>query len=145
MTNKDNKFERDKLAYQEHSQGFRHLNTQMWQVPIIAMTLTGGLWFGVFSSKINDYFASGLLLFAGICDLLFILVLHRVRFIMSLIIEKLKDFNPEYAIDPINSAKGNKLIKMELLVINVFSFMLLLASAFSFFAAVYKTWPWLFN
>ena len=139
------KFERNKLAYEQHSEGFRHLNTQMWQVPIIAMTLTGGLWFGVFSSKMNDHVAGGLLIFAGLCDLLFILVLHRVRFIMRLIIEKLRNFNPEYAIDPINSDKGNWLVKKELLVINVFSSMLVLAAVFSFFTATYKFLPWLFN
>jgi len=139
------KFERDKTAYLQHSEGFRHLNSQMWQVPIIAMTLTGGLWFGVFSSNIDDHVAAGLLAFTGICDILFIVVLFRVRFIMSLIIEKLHHFNPEYAIEPQKSDKGNALLKLDKLVISVFSIMLGLAAVFSFITAVYKYAPWQFS
>lgn len=139
-------FEKDKLSYVQHSESFRHLNSQMWQVPIIAMTLTGGLWFGVFSSKIiSDFVSGGLLVFAGICDLLFILVLFRVRFIMTLILEKLKLFNPEYSINPMESSKTNRLLKKDKLVILVFSSMLTLATIFSFFTATYKFFPWLFH
>lgn len=32
-------FEKDKICYEQHSESFRNLNNQMWQVPIIAMTV----------------------------------------------------------------------------------------------------------
>jgi hypothetical protein len=37
-------FEREKLCYEQNCEQMRSLNQIMWQVPIIAMTLTGGLW-----------------------------------------------------------------------------------------------------
>ena len=48
-------FEKEKVCYEQNCQTFRSLNQLMWQVPIIAMTVTGGLWFGVgtFSSLGN--------------------------------------------------------------------------------------------
>ena len=145
MTDENRAFERDKAAYNQHSESFRSLNTQMWQVPIISMTLTGGLWFGIASSSINDYAAGSLFLFASICNILFIFILKRVRFIMELIIEKLTEFNPKYAINPKKSTKGTKFLRQDKLVISIFSIMLILSSSLSFTAFVYKFWPWLFN
>jgi hypothetical protein len=129
-------FEKDKVCYEQHSESFRNLNTQMWQVPIIAMTLTGGLWFGIFSGDIEAAQATWLLIFCGVCDLLFIAVLYRVRFIMSLLIEKISQFNPTYAINPKSLPKGNVLTRQENLVIGAFSTMLFLAAIVSFIAAV---------
>ena len=139
------KFEKDKIAYVQHSESFRHLNSQMWQVPIIAMTLTGGLWFGVFTSNMTDIFAGWLLVFAGLCDLFFIPILWRVRHIMSLLINKLNTFNPDYAIKPANSAEGNCLVKRDKLVVGLFTIMLFIASCISFSVATYRFWPWLFS
>ena len=107
-------FEKDKVCYEQHSESFRNLNSQMWQVPIIAMTLTGGLWFGIFSGDIATIPAIWLLIFCGLCDLLFIVVLYRVRFIMSLIIEKLCDFNPAFAINPKSPERAMPLLAMEI-------------------------------
>ena len=146
MSLTDNQFEKDKISYEQHSESFRHLNSQMWQVPIIAMTLTGGLWFGVFSSTtINDFVSGGLLIFCGVCDFLFVFILFRVHFIMSLLIEKLNIFNPSYSIDPTNTTNGNALIRKDNLVITLFSSMLIFATILSFLTASYKFWPCLFN
>ncbi len=131
-------FERDKVCYEQHSESFRNLNTQMWQVPIIAMTLTGGLWFGILSGDVEVAPAIWLLIFCGICDLLFIVVLFRVRFIMALLIDKLSGFNSNFAINPKADQKGNWLIQQENLVIYSFSIMLALAAAVSFIAAFMK-------
>ena len=38
-------------AFEQNHETFRSLNHQMWQIPLISMTLTGGLWFGV--SKVD--------------------------------------------------------------------------------------------
>lgn len=124
-------FERDKICYEQHSESFRSLNNQMWQVPIIAMTLTGGLWFGIFSTKIEADVAAMLLLFCFVCDTLFILILFRVRLIMSLLIDRLTQFNPSYSISPSESHKGNYVTRQDNLVICLFSIMLLLAALIS--------------
>ena len=41
----DNDFEREKVCYEQNFEQARSLNGQMNQVPVLAMTLTGGLWF----------------------------------------------------------------------------------------------------
>jgi hypothetical protein len=136
----DEQFERDRICYEHHSESFRNLNTQMWQVPIIAMTLTGGLWFGIVSSDLLNTHACAaklLLTFCGICDILFIMVLCRVRLVMTCLIEKLVLFNEGYAINPQESDKAGILTKIDKLVVILFSLMLGGAAVLSFLAALY--------
>ena len=141
----DEQFERDKTCYEQHSESFRNLNTQMWQVPIIAMTLTGGLWFGIFSSNLNTHTTTALLIFCMLCDILFIVILRRVRLIMTCLIEKLVLFNEGYAINPKESGNADFLTKRDNLVITLFSIMLGAAALLSFIAALHNIFPWLFT
>ena len=136
----DHQFERDKLCYEQHSESFRHLNAQLWQVPIIAMTLTGGLWFGVYNTDLPNNAAAFLLLFCGFCDLLFILILHRVRYIMGQLIEKLALFNPSFSIET-RSARWP--LRKNTLVVWMFSIMLFMAALISTFTAIGKFISWL--
>lgn len=90
-------FERDKVAYEQNAQHLRSLNQFLWQVPTIAITLTGGLWYGV--TKIDVYFVrEGLLAFATLSDLLLILVLLRVRFLFGQYLAAQRGFNPRFEI-----------------------------------------------
>jgi hypothetical protein len=125
------KFERDKVCYEQHSESFRNLNNQMWQVPIIAMTLTGGLWFGVFSADITKLIAAALLIFCALCNLMFIFILFRVRLVMSILIEKFTLFNSDYAINISLSNEGNRILRQDKLVIILFSIMLGLSASIS--------------
>lgn len=109
------KFERDKACYNQQSESYRSLNSQMWQVPLLGMTLTGGLWFGITSSNVDDSMGAWILLFCGICDFLLILIIWRVRVILALIINKLNEFNIDFAIVSKN-AKTFSLFKIEKLV-----------------------------
>lgn len=70
-------------AYNQNWETFRSLNNLMWQIPLIAMTLTGGLWFGVSTVKDMPYFAAGLLFLAGCGNIGLMLTLHRLRYIMA--------------------------------------------------------------
>ncbi|MCW2406063.1 SAM-dependent methyltransferase [Sphingobium sp. B1D7B] len=70
-------------AYNQNWETFRSLNSLMWQIPLIAMTLTGGLWFGVSTVKDMPYFAAGLLLLAGCGNVGLMLTLRRLRYIMA--------------------------------------------------------------
>jgi len=70
-------------AYSQNWETFRSLNTLMWQIPLIAMTLTGGLWFGVSTVKDMPYFAAGLLFLAGCGNIGLMLTLRRLRYIMA--------------------------------------------------------------
>lgn len=70
-------------AYNQNWETFRSLNALMWQIPLIAMTLTGGLWFGVSTVKGMPYFAAGLLFLAGCGNIGLMLTLRRLRYIMA--------------------------------------------------------------
>lgn len=70
-------------AYNQNWETFRSLNALMWQIPLIAMTLTGGLWFGVSTVKDMPYFAAGLLFLAACGNIGLMLTLRRLRYIMA--------------------------------------------------------------
>jgi SAM-dependent methyltransferase len=86
--------ERDLAAFDQNSQTFRSLNQLMWQIPLIAMTLTGGLWFGV--SKVNEspLFQTCLLFLALVGNIGLIVVLARLRYIMGEYLTWLQAFHP---------------------------------------------------
>jgi hypothetical protein len=134
------RFERDKACYDQQSESYRSLNSQMWQVPLLGMTLTGGLWFGITSSNVDDSASAWILSFCGICDFSLILIIWRVRIILELIITKLNEFNTDFAIVS-EDAKTFPLFKIEKLVAWLFSFMLFLAGSLSLTAAWYIS-PW---
>jgi protein strawberry notch len=62
----DGKMNVSKEAYEQNYQQFRSLNQIMWQIPVLAMTLTGGLWFGVSTIDNNAMLVTILLLTAVI-------------------------------------------------------------------------------
>ena len=72
-----------KTAYEQLCTDFRALNTILWQLPVIVTTLTGGLWFAVASFDLTDQARSGLLVFAGLADLIMIAALIRLRYVME--------------------------------------------------------------
>ncbi len=90
-------FERDKVAYEQNAQHLRSLNQFLWQVPTIAITLTGGLWYGV--TTINAIFVrEGLLAFASLSDLLLVVVVLRIRFLFGQYLAAQRGFNPRFEI-----------------------------------------------
>lgn len=70
-------------AFNQNFETFRALNALMWQIPLIAMTLTGGLWFGVSKVEEASGFRLGLLLLAFAGNVGLIIVLQRLRFIIG--------------------------------------------------------------
>lgn len=70
-------------AYNQNFETFRALNALMWQIPLIAMTLTGGLWFGVSKVEASPAFRLGLLALAFFGNVGLIFVLERLRHIIG--------------------------------------------------------------
>lgn len=66
-------------AYKQACEDFRQLNQMFWQAPTIIVTITGGLGLAVATQKLNPEVQFWLLIFAGICNLVWILVLCRLR------------------------------------------------------------------
>ena len=79
-----------KEAYEQNYQQFRSLNQIMWQIPVLAMTLTGGLWFGVSTIDDNAMLVTVLLLTAVMGNVMLCGVLVRFRHVMGCYLEWLK-------------------------------------------------------
>jgi len=103
----------------------------MWQVPIIAMTVTGGLWYGAASlSNIEAGVKYALLFFVGLADLLLIFVIQRVRSVMAAYLRKIKEFHPSSFAET-QSGEATRWLR-ERGVVNTFSVLLLIAALMSF-------------
>lgn len=79
----DREFDLLKISIVENAHSFRSLNQIMWQVPILAMTLTGGLWFGVASLAERPLMSASMLIFAGLGNFCLAAVLYRVRHVIG--------------------------------------------------------------
>ncbi len=113
---------RDKI-YAELCADFRALNSILWQMPILLMTLTGGLWFAVASLALSAAARSDLLRFAGLADLLMIVALFRLRWVMARVQERIR------ALD------GGKASKVNYVIVCIFAVLLALAAFGSFRAS----------
>lgn len=114
-------------VYQQNVETFRSLNQLMWQIPLIAMTLTGGLWFGVSRSDASPVLQLSLLGLAAVGNAVLIVVLGRLRYIMGEYLDWLKAFYPAGFI----GAAGAKWWEKPTTVRRMFQFMLGLATGVS--------------
>ncbi|HCF0264805.1 TPA: hypothetical protein NH789_002221 [Pseudomonas aeruginosa] len=88
---------KEELSFLEAGQHLRALNQQLWQVPGMAIAVTGGIWYGAISIS---YDLPKLLAFcfAATVDLITIIVLIRLRSIIQIQINlqnKFNDIQPE--------------------------------------------------
>ncbi len=137
----DNDFEREKVCYEQNFEQARSLNAQMNHVPVLAMTLTGGLWFGAgVTDNLPVEIRFALLFFAGLCNLALILAVLRIRDVLESYLEKIEAFRA----DSFASGKPQR-PKLPWLgsysMISIYCFLMLFASVFSFFGAFWKYWP----
>lgn len=95
-------------AFNQNFETFRALNALMWQIPLIAMTLTGGLWFGV--SKVEDAsgFRLGLLALSLFGNVGLIIVLERLRFIIGRYLHWLSEAYPRGHVSAIGDSRFTK-------------------------------------
>ncbi|EIF29010.1 hypothetical protein BCh11DRAFT_04438 [Burkholderia sp. Ch1-1] len=76
-------YRKEELQYLEAGQHLRSLNQLMWQVPGLAIGITGGLWYG--ATLVNDETTRRFLLtFSAIVDVLTIITLWRLRSIIGM-------------------------------------------------------------
>jgi SAM-dependent methyltransferase len=115
-------------AFNQNFETFRALNALMWQIPLIAMTLTGGLWFGVSSIKDMPTMRSGLLLLAGLGNLGLMVVLARLRHIIGCYLTWIESAYPRGYVP----AKGTDWNTRSETVKRTFQLMLLSAAIISF-------------
>jgi len=101
----ETKLSLDAEAYEQNYQQFRSLNQIMWQIPVLAMTLTGGLWFGVSKIENNPLLAAVLLLTAVVGNLTLSVILYRFRFVMRRYLAWLKLANPKGFVDAMDLSR----------------------------------------
>lgn len=87
-------FERDKACYEQNFQQYRAMNQIMWQVPLLAITITGGLWYAALGVSGASVFRGPLFLLSAVLDFALIAVLWRVRFVMAAYLTGIESFNP---------------------------------------------------
>lgn len=114
-------------AFTQNHLAFRSLNQQMWQIPLISMTLTGGLWFGVSRVEAYPLFQIALLFLATVGNAALLLVLHRLRFVMA---EYLCWLERTYALGFVK-AQGNRWYNRPYLVRTSFQVMLCITALIS--------------
>lgn len=69
--------------YEQNCQEFRSLNGFFWQIPLIMMTLNGGLWYSVASLDLGVSAQRGVLAFAAIANFVMMAGLSRLRGVMA--------------------------------------------------------------
>jgi len=137
----DNDFEREKLCYEQNFQQARSLNTQMNQVPVLSMTLTGGLWFAAgVVQNLQPEIRFGLLLFAGFCNIALILAAFRIRDVFHSYLERITQFRPEsFASGKPANPKAPKLGDYSMIAI--YCTLMGIGSVLSFVGAFGFFWP----
>lgn len=91
----NNHFEREVASFTHNSEHLRHLNSQMNHVPIISITLTGGLWYAESLDAASYDTKFLLLIFAAICNVCFIAICLRIRDVLQSCLEHIESFHPE--------------------------------------------------
>ncbi len=109
--------ERDKVCYEQNFQQFRAMNQIMWQVPLLAITITGGLWYAALGVSGASAFRGPLFLLSAVLDFALIAVLWRVRFVMAAYLTELERFNPTAFV----RAQGGGLLNQPYTVVSAFS------------------------
>ncbi|WP_430436047.1 class I SAM-dependent methyltransferase [Oceanibaculum nanhaiense] len=136
----------EKEAYEQNYQQFRSLNQIMWQIPVLAMTLTGGLWFGVSKIEHRPLLTIMLLLTAVLSNITLSIILLRFRFVMSRYLAWLKDAYPPGFVDARepdeNMKKSKRFFAKEERVRQMFSFLLYWAAGASAILLVAEAYAW---
>ncbi len=136
---------RKKTCYVQNFEQARSLNTQMNNVPVLAMTLTGGLWFaaGVTDDLLPEI-RFLLLLFAGFCNVALILSTIRIRDVFHSYLEKIEEFHSDsYASGKPKDPKAPMLGDYSM--ISIYCALMAIAAVLSFFGAIAIYWPFKFS
>jgi len=129
--------EMHKAAFDQNHASFRSLNQQMWQIPLISMTLTGGLWFGV--SRVEEFplFQLALLFLAAAGNGALFVIIMRLRFVMERYLNWLEN---NYEAGFVSANDGDKWHQQPFVVRTSFQGMLLLASILSVVLMAVVSW-----
>lgn len=138
---KSRKFEKEKICYEQNFQHMSSLNRQMNQVPALAMTLTGGLWFGAgVVENLDDVIRFGLLVFAGLCNLALVGVALRIRDVMASYLTHIKHFSPSNFASGTSEKAASRFRDRGM--ISIYSGLMVIGGLLSWVGALTLYWPW---
>lgn len=91
----DESFEREKIAFEQNYEQLRSVNNHLNNLPTLAITITGGLWFaaGTIDSAGNEI-KFMLLVLSSYYNIALIIAMIRVRDIFQSYLELIKNFTP---------------------------------------------------
>jgi hypothetical protein len=141
LKDEEKEFERAKLCYSENSEHARQLNTQLNTIPALAVTVTGGLWYGAAATaSLDEVTQFGLLVLAGLSDLVLIFAGFRIRNVFESHLEVLEAFYPKAF--PPRRAKNSILPELaRYSMIKMYCGLILIAAIASFVGAYVLYWP----
>lgn len=111
------KTDKEQIIYEQNCQDFRQLNNVLWQVPVLSMTLTGGILFGISAVQNAPLIQIALWLLLASSNIGFIFVLLRLR---KGVMERILDAKREY--------EGVEAVEGSYTVILIFSLVLGIAA-----------------
>eukprot|EP00820_Chromera_velia_P001553 Cvel_2797.t1-p1 / transcript=Cvel_2797.t1 / gene=Cvel_2797 / organism=Chromera_velia_CCMP2878 / gene_product=hypothetical protein / transcript_product=hypothetical protein / location=Cvel_scaffold113:10927-11385(+) / protein_length=153 / sequence_SO=supercontig / SO=protein_coding / is_pseudo=false len=119
----------------------RSLNTQMNHVPVLAMTLTGGLWFGAgVTENLDVEIRFALLILAGVGNMALALAVIRIRDVIECYLEKIKAYHPpSYATGSPENARLPWF--RDYSMIRTYAALMTLGAVLSFIGAFWRYWP----
>ena len=129
-------FDREKVCYEQNFQQYRAMNQIMWQVPLLAITITGGLWYAALNVTGVQDFKRPIFLLAFVLDAALIAVLWRVRHVMSAYMVQIERFHPGSFV----KASGRGLFNWPFTVVTAFSIALAIAAISSFIGFLDINW-----
>lgn len=120
------------VIYLEAGQHMRSLNALFWQIPGLAIAVTGGLWFGA-STMTDPGTRQWVLWFTALADLLLIIVLFRMRYLFQLSLDFQLAYEASERNARVDSAPKRKGFRY--LVVSLWAILLLGASVVSLVGA----------
>ncbi len=142
----DRDFEVAKAAFEQNFQQFRHLNDQMNRLPAFAVTLTGGFWYvavvvanyGHALGGVEERLARwGVMVFAGLCDLVLVCIAIRIRDVMSDYLDRVKRFEGDWWSERTPSLP----IFRDYSMISMYAVLILAGTVLSWVGAFVLFWP----
>lgn len=135
-------FEKELASFSHNSEHLRHLNSQMNHVPIISISLTGGLWYAVSLDAASENTQFLLLIFAAICNVCFIAICLRIRDVLQSCLEQIESFHPGSFANGQPAVPILGLKNKGHLMISSYTFMMFIAAIISYFTAFNEYWQY---
>jgi hypothetical protein len=120
-------FEREKTSYEQNFQHVRVIIPMTYQIPAMAITITGGLWFGALKTHGVPAFGYLFLILAFMMNVGFYFIMRRFGQIIDIYLDALRDFYPAGYV----TAKSHPKVSQHPEVITVFKLFFVGAAVFS--------------